>query len=264
MEQKLKRLSKKDYFDEGKHIKAECREARSFGLHSHDYFEIEIALCGGGRQYINSEEHRIGRGSVYLLTPADFHEVTLDSRTELWNIVFDETLVGEEWLQKLFSAKTLCREVDEDTLFRLERAAELIAAECDSDLFVEPLVEYMLRLILPREEKEEQLTPIRRAVLYIENHFRDDPSLEEAARQACLSPVYFGSLFKKVTGESYVSYLNRCKVNCAMMLLESGMSVSGACFDSGFGSLSGFLYTFKKATGVSPKEYRDARFVSSR
>ena len=258
----MRRLTKKELL--GNHIKATCRTAKSFALHSHDYFEIEIILEGGGTQYINSEEYSLEKGSVYLLTPADFHEILLDRHTRLWNIAFDETVLDDELKQKLFSAKRLCRNVDEDTLFRLERASELIVAECAAGGAVEPLLEYMLSILLPSWNKKEQLTPIRRAVLYIETHFREDPSLEDAAREACLSPVYFGNLFKKVTGETYVNYLNRCKISCAMMLLENGMSVSRACFDSGFGSLSGFLYTFRKKTGMSPEEYKKIHFVSAR
>lgn len=45
-----------------------------------------------------------------------------------------------------------------------------------------------------------------------------------------------------------------------MSLLDNGMSVSAACFESGFGSLSGFLHTFKKITGISPNEYRTKKF----
>jgi AraC-like DNA-binding protein len=41
------------------------------------------------------------------------------------------------------------------------------------------------------------------------------------------------------------------------MLLESGLSVTETCFSAGFGSLSGFLYTFRQTTGMSPSAYKD-------
>ena len=97
---------------------------------------------------------------------------------------------------------------------------------------------------------------MRRAILYVETHFRENPSLADAAEQACLSPVYFGNLFKQITGETYINFLNARKVSCAKMLLESGCSVTEACFASGFGSLSGFLHAFKQKTGVSPEKYK--------
>lgn len=54
---------------------------------------------------------------------------------------------------------------------------------------------------------------------------------------------------------TYVTYLNRCKVRCAAMLLKNGKSVTEACFEAGFGSLSGFRYAFRQRMGLSPKDY---------
>ena len=91
----------------------------------------------------------------------------------------------------------------------------------------------------------------------MDTHFRENPTLAQAAEQACLSPVYFGSLFRKLTGKTYVQYLNSRKVVCAKMLLESGISVTETCYSAGFGSLSGFLHAFRQITGMSPKAYKE-------
>lgn len=97
---------------------------------------------------------------------------------------------------------------------------------------------------------------INQAILFVKTHFRDSPSLNDTAEPVGLSPVYFGSLFKKTTWQSYTEYLTACKLSCAEMLLQNGMDVAGACFSSGFGSLSGFLYSFKEYIGMSPAEYK--------
>ena len=254
--QDARRLMRKEFLKNGKNVMAQKRRAKSFALHSHDYFEIEIVLRGSGEQYINSKRYDIKRGNVYLLTPADFHEVKYFEESEIINISFDETVPSKERLLNIFANGTVNINVSEERLLRLEKAAELLTAECEDGGAVEPLMEYVFEHICKKEQNDEQITPIRRSIMYIENHFREDPTLEQAAQQAFLSPVYFGNLFKKTTGQTYVEYLNNCKINCAKMLLENGMSVSRACFDSGFGSLSGFLYVFRQKNGVSPNEYR--------
>lgn len=99
---------------------------------------------------------------------------------------------------------------------------------------------------------------MQRAVVYVQEHFRDAPSLAQAAAVACLSPTYFGAQFRQTVGCTYVEYLNRCRVDCARMLLRQGVSVTEACFGSGFGSVSGFLYTFRRQTGLTPQAYRAA------
>ena len=146
--------------------------------------------------------------------------------------------------------------LDEDTLRRADTVAGLIAEEAAREDRVKPLIEYLLSLLTEQPRPTEALTPIQRAILYVDTHFRENPSLGDAAKVACLSPVYFGSVFKQATGETYVNYLNARKVRCAEMLLESGLSVADACFSAGFGSLSGFLHTFKQKTGMSPESYK--------
>ena len=254
--QDARRLMRKEFLKNGKNVMAQKRKAKSFALHSHDYFEIEIVLRGSGEQYINSKRYDIKRGNVYLLTPADFHEVKYFEESEIINISFDETAPTKDRLLNIYGCGTVNINVGEEILSRLEKVTELLIAECENGGAVEPLMEYIFVHICKKEPPNEEITPIRRAIIYVENHFREDPTLEEAAQQAFLSPVYFGTLFKKTTGQTYVEYLNNCKINCAKMLLENGMSVSRACFDSGFGSLSGFLYVFKQRNGISPNEYR--------
>lgn len=253
-----KRLEREAYLKDHRHMAIARRAAHTFPLHAHEYFELEILLSGEGIHRINGTEYRLERGSLYLLSPSDFHEIEITKEATLWNLVFDETMLAPDWLEMIFSSGTLCRTADEHELSKLNAACELLLDEADHNGCIRPLMEYVLNVVVQSAAKKEQLTPIRRAILFIGTHFRENPSLEQTAAVACLSPVYFGNLFKKATGQTYVRYLNERKVACSRMLLESGMSVTEACFSSGFGSLSGFLNSFHKIVGTSPAAYRKA------
>lgn len=250
------RLTRQECFESGKHLYVTRRVMRTSQLHSHEFFEIEIILSGSGIHIMNTKEYQLCKGMVWLSTPADFHEILVDETAEYWTIGFDETVVSPERVQALYAAKTLCHVVSNDVLNRLNMVSKLIYEEHLRNGYVQPLMEYLLDSILPSSHQRVQPTPIHRAILYVETFFRSNPSLSDVAGLVGLSPTYFGNLFKKEIGETYISFLNRRKVTCAMMLLESGVSVSTACFESGFGSLSGFLHTFKKVTGMSPNDYR--------
>lgn len=252
------RLEKSKYIGQNRHLVIRKRYSRSFPLHAHDYFEVELVLSGEGKQKINGQEQELRRGSVSILCPSDFHEVETESDTSLmaWNLSFDETVLSYGRLEALFMHGGTSRVLDEKTLQKADTVLALLRQEEEEGGCIRPLMEYLLTLFMDNREVTDELSPMRKAILYIETHFRENPSLADAAGIACLSPVYFGNLFKSITGETYVSYLNSRKVNCAAMLLESGMSVSEACFSSGFGSLSGFLHTFKQKKGVSPEEYK--------
>jgi len=254
MKQSDLRLHRNQYLGDGSHIRVERRTSRTFPLHSHEFFEMEIVLEGGGTQWLNGQEYTLEVGSVYCLSPADFHEVAFSQPTVLWNVSFDETVVSSP--HQALCASAFCRCVDPATLERLDAACALLEKECAGGDAIGALMSYLLEIAAPKPVTHPSDHPIHRAMQYIRTYFREDPSLADVAAQVCLSPVYFGNLFKQVTGETFVGYLNTCKVNCAMMLLERGVSVSQACFDSGFGSLSGFLYAFKQKNGISPGEYQ--------
>lgn len=253
-----RRLEKEKHIENNKHISVAKRYAICYPLHAHDFFEVEIVLSGEGMQRINGKEYCLKKGSVTVLSPSDYHEVFTETDTTImvWNIVFDDTVISVGRLESLLSRGGMYRVLDENDLLKANTVISLLDKETDDINAIKLLTEYLLLILLQDKEDFSQLSPVGKAVLYIETHFRDNPSITDVAKQVCLSPVYFGNLFKSVTGQSYVDYINSRKVKCASMLLESGFTVTEACFGSGFGSLSGFLYTFKKIKGISPKEYK--------
>ena len=252
------RLGRDVHIGKGRHLSIDKRYAKEFPLHAHDYFEVEIVLDGRATQRINGTEMVLERGGVSILSPSDFHEIHLEPNGELqaWNVAFDETVLSSARLSALFARGGTYRVLDEATLCRVDTAAGLLEQELDHEDRVRPLLEYVLSLLMGQPVFPEELTPMRRAILYVDTHFRENPSLGDVAKVACLSPVYFGNVFKQTTGETFVNYLNARKVQCAEMLLESGLSVADTCFSAGFGSLSGFLHAFKQHTGMSPDSYK--------
>ncbi|MGP2438614.1 helix-turn-helix domain-containing protein [Streptomyces sp. JW3] len=82
----------------------------------------------------------------------------------------------------------------------------------------------------------------------------DVPAL---ARIAQVSPAHFARTFRATFGETPHRYLQRRRVERAMFLLrETGRSVTGICFEVGFGSTGTFSRTFRDIVGRSPREYR--------
>lgn len=91
---------------------------------------------------------------------------------------------------------------------------------------------------------------------FVGSHFQRKLEVAEVAALACLSPSAFCRFFKRMNGLTFTDYVNRHRVAHAQRLLVQGASVSEACFQSGFESLSYFNKTFKKLAGQNPMAYR--------
>jgi AraC-like DNA-binding protein len=74
-----------------------------------------------------------------------------------------------------------------------------------------------------------------------------------------LSPFHFLRLFARVLGVTPHQYLVRCRLRAAARLLaDPRISVTAIAYDVGFGDLSNFVRTFRRAAGVSPRDFRRA------
>ncbi len=79
---------------------------------------------------------------------------------------------------------------------------------------------------------------------------------DEAAKHVALSRRQFTERFRKVTGKSFVHYLNELRLDHAERLLASGRySVTGAAFSSGFEDLSYYYRLFRNRRGLPPKQW---------
>jgi AraC-like DNA-binding protein len=93
---------------------------------------------------------------------------------------------------------------------------------------------------------------------HIERHFADpELSLAALAGVAGWSPSHLIRAFRAATGQSPHRWLLQRRLDEACRLLDLGQhSVTDVCWLAGFGSLSHFVTTFRRETGVSPGGYR--------
>lgn len=95
------------------------------------------------------------------------------------------------------------------------------------------------------------------AALWLEENHADEVDLEQAARQAGLSPFHFLRTFSRALGVTPHQYLVRARLRHAARLLAEGeRAVTDVALDVGFADLSNFVRTFGKAAGVPPGDFR--------
>ena len=92
---------------------------------------------------------------------------------------------------------------------------------------------------------------------YLDTHYSENITLEEAANIACFSKFYFTRLFKQYTNKTFYDYLRTKRIKAAeQMLIVPNLPITEISLKAGFSSLSSFNRTFKRLKGCSPSEYR--------
>lgn len=99
---------------------------------------------------------------------------------------------------------------------------------------------------------------IEAAKSYINSNFFNDISLDSVASHVKMNTNYFSSLFKKETGENFIDYLTRVRIEKAKTLLANpSLKVYEISQIVGYYSTKHFARLFKEMVGMTPTEFRD-------
>ena len=100
---------------------------------------------------------------------------------------------------------------------------------------------------------------VEKAKEYIAANYGDeDLTINKMCSILHISISYFTSIFKKETGETFLNFIIRTRLEAAKeLLLSTGMKTSEIAEKVGYPDPHYFSYFFKKNYGISPKEYRN-------
>jgi len=105
-----------------------------------------------------------------------------------------------------------------------------------------------------QNEARERIAPVFE---HLQRHYDEPVRVTDAARLCALSVCCFMTLFKDVTGQSFVAYLNGYRVSKAQALLSTtDKPLSEISLEAGFCTQSYFGMVFRRITGMTPLAYR--------
>jgi len=88
-------------------------------------------------------------------------------------------------------------------------------------------------------------------------HYHEELTVDDLASDTGLHPRYAMTRFKKALGVTVWEYLLRLRVAAAQrQLLTTDDDLLAVSYASGFGSPARFYATFKRITGMTPRDYR--------
>jgi len=93
---------------------------------------------------------------------------------------------------------------------------------------------------------------------YVERHIADELSIIRIASLFHFNPAYLSRLFKQVSGQNLSDYIEEARIRQAKLLLAAeDLRVHEVGARVGYESPHSFTRFFKKATGMTPQEYRE-------
>lgn len=129
------------------------------------------------------------------------------------------------------------------------------------------LLDWLINLVKKYFQVLEEQTTAKSNYLAIaakkyidQNYCNSDLSLSVVATEIGISTAYLSTIFKSITGESYIVYLTNLRIEKAKKLLkESNMKTYEIAYEIGYENPHYFSINFKKTVGISPNQYRNGK-----
>ncbi|MDP4182316.1 MAG: response regulator [Bacillota bacterium] len=209
--------------------------------------KLERMLCERIRQRDKEEALETFKELYFDIIEWDIVEI-LRKMSELMSILTRILLEFEKEDQ----ANLFFHETERKKLFILNSKQE-IYDWCRSK------VQQIVNLLCESRVNDTEDDVIISAVKYIEANFMREITLEDVARAVNVSPFYLSKLFKSEMNQNFIDFLTYLRVDAAKKRIpDPNMSIKEICYQVGYNDPNYFTRVFKKVTGLTPLEYRQA------
>jgi transcriptional regulator GlxA family with amidase domain len=107
-------------------------------------------------------------------------------------------------------------------------------------------------------QKEHSDEAIKKAQLHIESNYEEKLNIDEIASMVNLNSRSFLRRFKKATSNTPLEYIQRVKIEAAKKNLEATTeTILEVMYSIGYNDEKAFRKTFRKYSGLSPRDYRN-------
>lgn len=249
--------------------------ATHYDYHCHSAVEVILPDRGESVYQTQEEVYRVKPGEVLILPSGCMHSLTESPETKRYLLLFEPNPLMN--LRDISSISAMMQQpiyLTADS--ELADGAKQILYQVVTCYFQkEPLwntvcYSYLLQLYAllgrhyleiagPQHPSRHSIDPaiMNSAITFINEHYMDEMSLEDAALFAGFSKYYFSRMFKQFSGISFSEYLTRKRLNVATdLLVRTDQSIREIALASGFGSMATFNRIFRAQKNCTPSQYR--------
>ncbi len=116
------------------------------------------------------------------------------------------------------------------------------------------------KICKPTENANEAPEQVKWAIALVKENPKEKIT-DDHLRKNNKSPEVIRRWFKNNYGMTFQAYQRMYRINNAYQELKKGKNTTRTAYDSGYESLSGFGYTFKKIMGNSPQKSTDSNII---
>lgn len=250
-------------------------------LHWHKEMELVYVKKGKGQIQLETENFEGNPGDIFVVPPGTLHSIhrIKGYAMEYENIIFEMDFLGEgaadlcagEFLVPLASGKLLppakisegekYYELLQRCLCQMEELCK--TREKGYELGVKAAVLQMIFLLIRKFPSIKEVSSpdrerLKEVLQEISEKISGELPVSDMAAFCGWSSSHFMRWFKKMTGDSFTSYVNdRRLAEAAEALRQTEDKIITISQEAGFTNLSNFNRQFKKRYGVTPRQYRE-------
>lgn len=226
-------------------------------FHSHKCYELVYYFSGQGYCRIENKKYEYQENTCVIIPPEFSHNDVHKTDCNLVCIGF--TIENQDFpvLQGSFpdlSGKIRASLTDIDAEFK-ERKTDFM--EIIGNLLKNILFEVKRTLGAQPQRATSHEDSIYQVLNYIDEYFLTDITREQLASISQYSYDRFRHIFKTVMNISPKQYIFNKRLEYSKTLLATtALSITEIAFQCGFSSTSHYIQAFKKATNITPAQYR--------
>ncbi|HGG0416982.1 AraC family transcriptional regulator [Clostridium botulinum] len=251
-----------------------------FKLHYHDFNKIIVFISGNVSYLIEGKAYKLKPWDILFVSSNDLHKVIINNdepyeRIIIWvNSKFLEMhnknnsnlltcfQLSSKLKINLFRMKEHNISLIKHTLFSLESATkdkEFGNIVLKNSLFIQLMV-YLNRLFMNNTNHIEKNDieydkQIEEIINYIKENLQKNLSIDTLSSKFFINKYYLMHKFKSQTGYTLHKYIQQKRLAFSKSLIIKGHKITEVYIKCGFGDYSSFIRAFKKAYGISPKDY---------
>lgn len=244
----------------------EARKALSQRLYGYNGCVLKFREMKPYSLYTNYENNIRENSIIELIEATNLDELKTASRqmvTDMESLYMDPACIIKFLDEIIIRADVVLPEFREVLFERFhgkyyfaQNANKLDTMRNLKEYFCGILLDITRHIQLKRKEKVKKL--IECAKEYIRKNYKEEISLNYMAEYFHMNPTYFSDFFKKETGENFIDYLTRVRIDQAKKFLaDSTIKVYEVGYMVGYNDPAYFSRLFKKRVGISPSEFKE-------